>query len=260
MLKTSPVLASSANASPASFRHAHAHAHAPAPIHVPAPGAFPTTPRRSPRAASSSASASASGSVASMKSPASVPASARLSHHRPVAASSTASASASALASASVSDDYAGSSAALDLQSSASRGDPSQAAPTSGQHLLSMTRPTADQQPVPSAPPPIAASGTSRDIVPLSPVKRRGSPGTSIPIQASTACGPQSAAAAESSASSASKRARPDERPPKVLPQRYELCAVEDIVELIAHMLSELITTNDAIPLVNRNLTRFHSR
>ena len=56
-----------------------------------------------------------------------------------------------------------------------------------------------------------------------------------------------------------SKRARTDAQPPKVLPQRYELCAVEDIVELIAHMLAELIATNDAI-MSSGSLTRFHSR
>jgi hypothetical protein len=48
--------------------------------------------------------------------------------------------------------------------------------------------------------------------------------------------------------------------PPKILPLRYEHCPVEDMVVLIAHMLGELIETNDALSLKSRNLTRFHSR
>ncbi|KOS22120.1 Nuc-1 negative regulatory protein preg [Escovopsis weberi] len=56
------------------------------------------------------------------------------------------------------------------------------------------------------------------------------------------------------------KRAKPDERAAKVLPSRYELCHVDDMVQLIAHMLGELIATNDAIRISNGGLTRFHSR
>jgi hypothetical protein len=56
-----------------------------------------------------------------------------------------------------------------------------------------------------------------------------------------------------------SKRAKP-ERAPKVLPQRYEHCPVEDMVVLIAHMLGELIETNDTLALKSGHLTRFHSR
>jgi len=56
------------------------------------------------------------------------------------------------------------------------------------------------------------------------------------------------------------KRAKPDMAPPKILPLRYEHCPVEDMVVLIAHMLGELIETNDALSLKSRNLTRFHSR
>jgi hypothetical protein len=46
----------------------------------------------------------------------------------------------------------------------------------------------------------------------------------------------------------------------KVLPARYELCPVEDIVILIANMIAELISTNDQLPLRDGGLTRFHSR
>ncbi|OIW27548.1 cyclin-related 2, partial [Coniochaeta ligniaria NRRL 30616] len=45
-----------------------------------------------------------------------------------------------------------------------------------------------------------------------------------------------------------------------ILPQKYELCRVEDIVVLIANMLCELIETNDALALKSGHLTRFHSR
>jgi hypothetical protein len=45
------------------------------------------------------------------------------------------------------------------------------------------------------------------------------------------------------------------------LPQRYELCHVEDMVVLISHMLAELIETNDSLALRGSgSLTRFHSR
>ncbi|KAL2021574.1 hypothetical protein VTK56DRAFT_7073 [Thermocarpiscus australiensis] len=60
--------------------------------------------------------------------------------------------------------------------------------------------------------------------------------------------------------SALSKRPRPDTAPPKVLPQRYERCPVEDMVVLIAHMLGELIETNDSLALKSGHLTRFHSR
>ena len=56
------------------------------------------------------------------------------------------------------------------------------------------------------------------------------------------------------------KRVRPAHLPVKVLPVQYELCEVEDIVILIANMISELIETNDDLPLRQGVLTRFHSR
>jgi len=56
------------------------------------------------------------------------------------------------------------------------------------------------------------------------------------------------------------KRVKPDSPPAKVLPIKYELCDVEDIVILIANMLCELIETNDALALKSGHLTRFHSR
>ncbi|KAJ4417320.1 Pho80p cyclin [Gnomoniopsis sp. IMI 355080] len=84
---------------------------------------------------------------------------------------------------------------------------------------------------------------------PLSPNKRRNSQGPGSIIEE-----------ASSSAQGLPKRAKPEKAPPKVLPVRYELCAIEDIVVLIANMLSELIETNDALAMRSGCLTRFHSR
>lgn len=56
------------------------------------------------------------------------------------------------------------------------------------------------------------------------------------------------------------KRPRAAQRAPKVLPLAYELVGVEDMVVLVAGMVSELIQTNDNLPLRDVVLTRFHSR
>lgn len=63
-----------------------------------------------------------------------------------------------------------------------------------------------------------------------------------------------------SPASVATKRAKPARPAAKVLPIKYEHCEVDDIVVLIADMISELIETNDNLPLQDVVLTRFHSR
>lgn len=74
---------------------------------------------------------------------------------------------------------------------------------------------------------------------------------------------PQSAAASNAAGE---EPARPAQRAktlpaaPKTLPLAYETCSIEDIVVLIAHMLTELIETNDGLALSSGNLTRFHSR
>ncbi|KAI9844513.1 MAG: hypothetical protein M1838_002161 [Thelocarpon superellum] len=62
------------------------------------------------------------------------------------------------------------------------------------------------------------------------------------------------------SASSSSKRARPEGPVVKVLPAAYEHCDTKDLVVLIADMLMELVRFNDEIPLKDGRLTRFHSR
>lgn len=74
---------------------------------------------------------------------------------------------------------------------------------------------------------------------------------------------PQSEAADHAALGEPGRRAqRPRTLPaaPKVLPLAYETCAVEDMVILIAHMISELVETNDCLALSSGSLTRFHSR
>lgn len=53
---------------------------------------------------------------------------------------------------------------------------------------------------------------------------------------------------------------KPDQVAVKILPADYGLCAVEDLVVLIADMLSVIIQKNDRRTLRNDDLTRFHSR
>jgi hypothetical protein len=46
----------------------------------------------------------------------------------------------------------------------------------------------------------------------------------------------------------------------KILPVNYEFCGVEDLIMLIAGLISELVQINDQLPLRDGGLTRFHSR
>lgn len=64
----------------------------------------------------------------------------------------------------------------------------------------------------------------------------------------------------DSSHHSPVKRARPDAPPVRLMPVLYENCNTRDLVVLISSMLMELIRYNDAIPLREGQLTRFHSR
>ncbi|KAI1428506.1 cyclin-domain-containing protein [Xylaria sp. FL1777] len=106
--------------------------------------------------------------------------------------------------------------------------------------------------PKPAEPPaeatPETAPPDKQSTNPLSPAKRRSSDdhGNVFPVQAGQSSSP--------------KRTRPNASPPKVLPSRYELCDVEDMVVLIANMIGELIETNDSLAMKSGNLTRFHSR
>jgi hypothetical protein len=115
--------------------------------------------------------------------------------------------------------------------------------------------PAADAPPLarPSKPvPPGPKQRIEAPFLPTSPSKRRNSQGP----------GSLSALATDplQNPSTLAKRAKPETAPPKILPLRYEHCAVEDVVVLIAHMLGELIETNDTLALKSGHLTRFHSR
>jgi hypothetical protein len=46
----------------------------------------------------------------------------------------------------------------------------------------------------------------------------------------------------------------------KILPVNYEFCDVEDLIILIANLISELVQINDQLPLRDGGFTRFHSR
>jgi hypothetical protein len=56
------------------------------------------------------------------------------------------------------------------------------------------------------------------------------------------------------------KRQRPAAPAVKLMPMQYENCDPRDLVILISSMLMELVRYNDAIPLRDGHLTRFHSR
>lgn len=147
----------------------------------------------------------------------------------------------------------------------ASLGAPPPPAPKPTAHCEKSTA-SSTQEASPQAAPPVrevpSASAKGKEAAqpgdadaahPLSPPKRKK---TDEPD------GPSAAPAnpVESPATLA-KRAKPEAGPPKVLPQKYEHCAVEDVVVLIAHMLGELIETNDSLALKSGgHLTRFHSR
>ncbi|TLS20882.1 uncharacterized protein PpBr36_10807, partial [Pyricularia pennisetigena] len=107
-------------------------------------------------------------------------------------------------------------------------------------------------------PPPSASSGPVPNMAVTVEPKAVTSP--AIKRRNSQAVAANSGDAAAQAQNIPQKRAKPMRPPPKVLPQRYELCQVEDIVVLIAHMLGELIETNDALALKSGHLTRFHSR
>jgi len=88
------------------------------------------------------------------------------------------------------------------------------------------------------------------------------SPGTKRRISQGPGNGiaPEPAEGAGRGPSALAKRPKPEEPPPKCLPQAYEFCAIEDVVVLIANMLGELIETNDPLAMKTGHLTRFHSR
>ena len=124
---------------------------------------------------------------------------------------------------------------------------PQRESPSPTSHLAQQT--IRVQQPAFAGPSGASLAGT---VTKLSPTKRRSSDDHPRPSESDADKGESSAAAA--------KRPRPAEAPPKVLPLKYETCDVEDLVVLIARMLAELIETNDALAIRSGSLTRFHSR
>lgn len=134
-----------------------------------------------------------------------------------------------------------------------------QGSPADAQQLSSSLSQKPPAQPLQSPrPSPMSKSSVAQEqsvqqaqaLSGVSPTKRRSSP----------ALANSQATAAARSPPPSTKRPKPDAPPPKVLPESYQFCPVEDMVELIAHMLAELIATNDAIRISNGGLTRFHSR
>ncbi|KAL2753679.1 hypothetical protein ACRALDRAFT_1044050 [Sodiomyces alcalophilus JCM 7366] len=249
MLTTSPRIASSTNASPNTFHYA--------PTHV------PSSPQLSPsrmsasltkrRSASRSSSLSMTCPSIQQQSPTTV------SRQQPQPAQSKRYVAVDAgrqyspmEPSITISPTVAGSRAdevTTTMQPSSSR-SPATPHPQSLDQAIPDSRPAVlkPSPPVPAIRPPGAGNTTP------SPGKRRTSQ------EHDPAPPPDPSAHTSPEGSSAAKRQRPEPRPQKVLPLRYELCSREDMVILIAHMLSELIETNDALALRSGSLTRFHSR
>lgn len=264
MLARSPAPTPSANASPGSslrsFHYAPAPAPAPSPRHS-SPRVLAVAksrrPSSSPASASSSASAAAVAVAAAGTTTAAADATAAIASHPPKRYVAV---DAATQYSPMEPMDYA--TGALlprvhhqppptkqDLQHPSPRRKP-MAAPDERPAAVAQPPPAKPVKAVPSAGPGQRVASPS---LLASPSKRRNSQG---PGGSASAL----ATAALQNPSTLAKRAKPDTQPPKVLPLRYELCAVEDVVVLIAHMLGELIETNDGLALKAGHLTRFHSR
>ncbi|UKZ64418.1 uncharacterized protein TrAtP1_005634 [Trichoderma atroviride] len=241
MLKTSPILSPSANASPSGFHNApsrssqeSASSH---PSQLPAVSPRPAYLRRRLSTESEAVSVSASSSALSpgrsrrtgastsdIRSPARAFSSSSAS---PLAAPTTTTTKTTVTTSTNM---------GIDDSESPSRTSPAQArlynALSPNKRRLAAT---AEASSVDESLTPAAAASSSDAAQAQAQVQRSASP-------------------------QAPKRARPEEQPPRVLPNKYEFCPVEHMVELIAHMLGELIATNDAIRISSGGLTRFHSR
>ncbi|OHW97132.1 cyclin [Colletotrichum incanum] len=241
MLTTSPIVASSANASPSSFHYAPTRS---SPHSSPARLSAPL-PRRH--------SASRSSPSASMTSPSSQP---RPRHYVAVDAGTQYSpmeSSAQQQAECAPAD-------AVDAPRASMPATPVEPPPTPRPQPIdpSVPQPPPETQPQPHPQPQLVVAPVIREALAptASPGKRRNSQDPAVAQAASASTAGESS----SSSSSAAKRPKPTAGPPKILPQRYEFCGVEDMVVLISHMLSELIETNDALALRSGSLTRFHSR
>jgi len=232
MLVQSPALATSVNASPRSGFHAFHYAPAPSPRQSPA---WLSTALSRRQSASSTATSIASPSFPRAKRYVDV--ATQYSPMEPF--------------------DYA---VGAVLRAPPSEGDRLEPPPPPGPKPMSVRderHPAPGAQPKPTKATPESSRAfveaqVASAVQPLSPSKRKNTdgPGDSSATPANAARSP----------STLSKRSKPDTSPPKVLPLKYELCQVEDVVVLIAHMLGELIETNDALALTAGHLTRFHSR
>ncbi|PNP41099.1 phosphate system cyclin PHO80 [Trichoderma gamsii] len=244
MLKTSPILSPSANASPAGFRNApsrssqeSASSH---PSQLPAVSPRPAYLRRRLSTESEAVSVSASSSALSpgrsrrtgastsdMRSPARAFSSSSAS---PLAAPTTTTTKTTVTTSTNM---------GIDDSESPSRTSPAQTrlynALSPNKRRLAATAEASSSLDASSTPAAVASSSDAAQAQAEAQAQRSASP-------------------------QAPKRARPEEQPPRVLPNKYEFCPVEHMVELIAHMLGELIATNDAIRISSGGLTRFHSR
>ncbi|KAL2117089.1 hypothetical protein VTJ04DRAFT_9257 [Mycothermus thermophilus] len=135
----------------------------------------------------------------------------------------------------------------------------------SGSTAATTTTTSTSSQRRPANSVPGSAAGTPKTSAPAGP-KQRVDPASAVSPSASKRRNSQGADngrptdVGSSHKAALSKRPRTADKPPKILPPRYEHCPVEDMVVLIAHMLGELIETNDKIALRSGRLTRFHSR
>lgn len=116
---------------------------------------------------------------------------------------------------------------------------------------LSPNRPPPD----PSAPKPLPKSDAA---IPQSQSKRHAvDPASATSL---TVNGTHQHQDSEDPHHSPVKKPRPDAPAVRKMPLQYEDCNTRDLVVLISSMLMELIRYNDAIPLREGHLTRFHSR
>ncbi|KAL7799826.1 cyclin domain-containing protein [Trichoderma ceciliae] len=251
MLKTSPIISPSANASPTSFRNASSRSsQESASSQLPAVSPKPAYLRR--RLSSQSATGASVSASSSALSPG---------HSRRTDASTSDLRSPShAFSSSSSPSPSAPSTTTTTLVTTTSTASTTSTTTTAASMTTTSTNMGIDDE---SHHPHRASPAQAQLDNALSPNKRRLAATSGDPPDASStpsAMASSSDAPQRSASPQASKRARPEEQPPHILPKRYEFCLVEHMVELIAHMLGELIATNDAIRISSGGLTRFHSR
>ncbi|KAI9840783.1 MAG: hypothetical protein M1837_001313 [Sclerophora amabilis] len=123
----------------------------------------------------------------------------------------------------------------------------------------------------PDNPDPAKELGKRTEVFPPSetlPLQEPASP--DLAPQSATSRSKDRASPSDNEQNPATQPRRPSGSSPKrprhprpaviVMPAKYELCDVKDLVVLISDMLMELVRFNDDIPLKDGRLTRFHSR